>query len=118
MFGVMTRADDVTKSHPSLQGALDSRMPKQAAEARSFGVEKGAELIRAHVEDVHALFGEGIADFRQGQSFGDFLIQARDDRRRRAAGGHEANPTVYPHLRQSRFRGGWDVRRECRTLRR
>ena len=50
-------------------------MPEQGAETHSFGLQKFAELLRVHVKDFDALFGKDIADFRQGQGFGDFLIQ-------------------------------------------
>jgi hypothetical protein len=39
-------------------------MPQQASESCGFGVQKFAELLRPHVVDFDALFGECIADFR------------------------------------------------------
>jgi hypothetical protein len=40
-------------------------MLEQVAEPRSFRVQKIAELIRAQMENVDALFGESLAHFGQ-----------------------------------------------------
>jgi hypothetical protein len=50
---------------------------EKAAETRCFRLQKFAELPWSHVVNFYALLGEGITDFRQGQNFGDLLIQAR-----------------------------------------
>jgi non-heme chloroperoxidase len=75
-----------------------------------------AKLLRNGTLKVYKDFPHGmLAHFGQRQRFGEFPVEPCNDRRRRAAGGEEANPRIDLQRRQSGFGRGGYVGGERRT---
>src|SRR6267143_3103531 len=100
---------------PSLLRLLLHRagMPDRERELRNLRVPESPELRRAHEAHREARVFVGRYDLRLRERTSDFRFEPRDDRARRAPGGHDTRPAVDLEIRKSRL----DHRRHLRQLR-